>query len=557
MSGPDIFLSYNREDAAVAQRYAEAFKAEGFDVWWDAHLRSGEAYDEVTEKALRGAKAVVVLWSPRSVESRWVRAEATLADRNKVLVPAMIEPCDRPIMFELTQTAELAHWDGDPFDRPWQAFLTDVRGFVERGRAKLEPKPAASPAPARRTDIGRPSLAIMPFANRSGETADDIFAEGMVDDLVAALSTNSQIKVIASSATRIYRDTAYDVRQVGQDLGARYLLEGNVRRVGEHLRVTSQLVATESGAILWTQKYDRALADLAELQEELVNEVAAHLGVEVQRIEIERALRKPGDLTAWEAILRSTAMLPVQTPEALTQAVDEARKAVELAPDYGLAHAQLAHSAAINFWQRTGSTDMALQQESLAASGEALRLDPHNPRVLSRIAEALCICGEWEEGQACAEQSVAISPDSDASHRVMVMVCNYFIRPEEALKHLDALERIAPLGNDAIVRTVQRAGAHFMAGDVEQALEVNRRALRINPHFHFATKDKVIYLELLGRHDEAVVALKALRKSWPSLTLEHMERLHTGSVLAPSVARQMYDTFAKVWHAAEQENNPG
>ena len=109
----DIFLSYNREDTAAAKRFADGFAAEGLSVWWDTALRSGEAYDEVTEAALREAKAVVVLWSPRSVVSRWVRAEATIADRCKTLVPVMIEPCERPIMFELTQTAELGHWTGD------------------------------------------------------------------------------------------------------------------------------------------------------------------------------------------------------------------------------------------------------------------------------------------------------------------------------------------------------------------------------------------------------------------------------------------------------------
>lgn len=129
-AAPDIFLSYNREDQATARRFAEAFAAEGFDVWWDVTLRSGEAYDEVTEAALRAAKAVVVLWSKRSVASRWVRAEATLGNRNGTLVPAMIEPCERPIMFELTQTAELSHWTGAADDKAWLAFLSDVRRFV-------------------------------------------------------------------------------------------------------------------------------------------------------------------------------------------------------------------------------------------------------------------------------------------------------------------------------------------------------------------------------------------------------------------------------------------
>src|SRR6516225_1279382 len=127
---PDIFLSYTREDQATAQRFAEAFEAQGFSVWWDATLRSGEAYDQVTEEALRTAKAVVVLWSKKSVASRWVRAEATLADRNKTLIPAMIEPCDRPIMFELTQAADLTHWRGAADDKAWRAFLDDVRRFV-------------------------------------------------------------------------------------------------------------------------------------------------------------------------------------------------------------------------------------------------------------------------------------------------------------------------------------------------------------------------------------------------------------------------------------------
>ena len=105
----DIFLSYNREDQARAKLFTEAFEAQGLDVWWDTALTRGEAYDQVTEKALKTAKAVVILWSRKSVESRWVRAEATLADSNKTLVPCMIEACERPIMFELTQTTELSY----------------------------------------------------------------------------------------------------------------------------------------------------------------------------------------------------------------------------------------------------------------------------------------------------------------------------------------------------------------------------------------------------------------------------------------------------------------
>ncbi len=134
----DVFLSYNREDQVAARRFAEGFEREGFSVWWDQTLHSGENYDQVTEGALREAKAVVVLWSRKSVDSRWVRAEATTADRAGTLVPAMIEPCNRPIMFELKHTAELAHWKGEPNDPAWKAFVADVHRFVRKAEPSLQ-----------------------------------------------------------------------------------------------------------------------------------------------------------------------------------------------------------------------------------------------------------------------------------------------------------------------------------------------------------------------------------------------------------------------------------
>jgi len=115
----------------TAKRFAESFAREGFSVWWDARLRSGDAFDATIEAALRSAKAVVVLWSAASVQSRWVRAEATLAERNRILMPVMIEPCDRPMMFELMHTADLCHWSGDPHDLVWQTYLSGLRQLVE------------------------------------------------------------------------------------------------------------------------------------------------------------------------------------------------------------------------------------------------------------------------------------------------------------------------------------------------------------------------------------------------------------------------------------------
>ena len=171
MSETDIFLSYARQDRGTARLFADGLVAEGFSVWWDASLRSGETFDEVIERNLRDAKAVVVLWSPASVASRWVRAEATLADRRNKLAPAIIQPCDRPIIFELTHAAELSDWTGEPSDPRWRTFVSDLhrltKAATDREHAaanqaldKLQPAPvskieeaSASEPPAARQSL--------------------------------------------------------------------------------------------------------------------------------------------------------------------------------------------------------------------------------------------------------------------------------------------------------------------------------------------------------------------------------------------------------------------
>lgn len=158
----DVFISYSREDQAVARRYAEALEREGFSVWWDVVLNPGETFDKATETALREARAVLVLWSKQSVDSRWVRSEATQADRYGTLVPVMIEACERPILFELAHTVDLSAWSGEPADPSWQSFVAGLKRFVARGGALVtaatgsvqvkvvrDSVPASSPAAGR------------------------------------------------------------------------------------------------------------------------------------------------------------------------------------------------------------------------------------------------------------------------------------------------------------------------------------------------------------------------------------------------------------------------
>jgi TolB-like protein len=551
---PDIFLSYGHDDVQTAKRFAESFEREGISVWWDASIRAGEAFDAVIESALKGAKAVVVLWSKTSVQSRWVRAEATLADRNRTLLPAMIEACERPIMFELMQTADLSHWSGEASDRTWQAFLADVRRFV--GASEVAPG-AQMPSQVKISAVGilgprppsdhRPSLAILPFTNRSGERADDVFADGMVEDLIAALSLSGGVKVIAQSATIVYRKNVSDLRSIGRELGVRYMLEGNVRRLGANLRVTAQLVEAEDGAVLWLQKFDRPLTDLAALQEQLVTEVAGHLGVQVGRAEMEKALKKPGDLTAWEAVMRSEATMNSMTGNGLSNSIAEARNAVAIAPDYALGHAALGEALSLANWVVNGGRDEAMKREARVHAERAVTLDASHPVVLGRAAQTLCLCGAWREGLKCAQRAVALNPNIAASHAAMIMSCMYFKRSDELIAHLDAYDLLAPRDHVSHIRLLQRGGAHFMAGRHEQALQAVEGSLLLYPTFIFALKDVAIYSERLGLHEQARDAIRELRAIEPAATLELHEARSRSSLLPPDMAADMHAIFSKLW----------
>ena len=452
----DIFISYSHQDRDVARRFADALQAAGLAVWWDDHLRSGEAFDEKIEAALRAAKAVVVLWSKTSVTSRWVRAEATLADRNKTLVPVMIEPCDRPIIFELTQTAELSHWRGDVGDKAWVAFLSDVKRFVAKAVVPVMGAPArALEAPTVEETLkpgqsgSAPSLAVLPFTNRSGLPEDEVFAEGMVEDVISALSQGVNVRVLGSTATaNLSRTAITDLAAVGRLLGVRYLLEGNVRRVGANLRVTTQLLEAATGEVMWTAKFDRSLADLAALQEELVTEVAASLDTQVYALEMERALKKPRDLTAWEAVARSMAAYRDWGAASHQIAIENAARAVAIAPDYapGLA----AYAAALADLYLVASADDPTEVQRIRSLAErALALAPDNAQVLCWVGEALCFIGHPQEGERHTARAVRKAPGSGFLHLIHSTACQMLDRPEQALLHANTAERLMP-------------GSHFM-----------------------------------------------------------------------------------------------
>jgi TolB-like protein len=515
---PDIFLSYNREDQTRAKLFAEGFERAGLKVWWDVGLTPGEAYDQVTEKALRTAKAVVVLWSPRSVESRWVRAEATLADRNKTLVPCMIEPCERPIMFELTQTAELSHWQGDATDKAWLAFLAGVRRFVAKEAAPAVEAPAtplAAPTVQETLKPGQsgsaPSLAVLPFTNRSHLPEDEVFAEGMVEDVVWALSQGVNVRVLGSAATAMLNRAAFtDLAALGRQLGVRYLLEGNVRRVGANLRVTTQLLEAATGAVQWAAKFDRPLTELAELQEELVTEIAASLDAQVYSLEMERALKKPGDITAWEAVARSVSAYRKLDAATHVDAIAEARRAVAIAPDYAPGHAMLAVALASAYL--VSPDDPAEVQRIRTVAEHALALAPDDASVLGYVGAALCYVGSPEEGERYTGRAVRKAPGSGLAHYYHGCACVMVNRLEEALSHLKTAERLMPGSHLMWVVKGWLHGAYRDQSRWAEADATADEAINLLPAWPNNYVYKAVYSLQLGRDAEARRHIETARR---------------------------------------------
>ncbi len=448
MNAPDIFLSYNREDAAIAKVYADAFAREGLEVWWDQTLRSGEAYDEVTEAALNDARAVVVLWSPRSVGSRWVRAEATIADRNHALMPVTIAPCNRPVMFELTQTADLSHWRGNAKDPAWLAFLGDVRRKIGNGGAEpdgavAQPVSAAAPMASSRSLArvlpmialalvilgvavwaltrtpeatapaaahARSSIAVMPFANLTGDATKDYLGDGMAEELINTLARVPGLKVPARTSTFAYKGRNTDIRQIAKDLGVGAVLEGSVRSAGKRIRITAQLISASDGLHIWSQTYDEEFTDLFALQDKLAASIATALQPNLQgAVETVVAQGPPTrDLEAYNLYLQGDSLLQRSSAANAARAKAYFEQALARDPKFGRAWVGLAGS-------ETSMSSFSPPAEHLAAAEraarQALALDRNLAGAHMALATIHALRGDLVAAEPERRAAVSLAPN--------------------------------------------------------------------------------------------------------------------------------------------------
>jgi adenylate cyclase len=363
------------------------------------------------------------------------------------------------------------------------------------------------------------------------------------------------MKVVAASATAAYRTGARDPGQIGRELGVRYLVEGALRRSGGDLRLTIQLVEAETGNILWTRRFDRALTDLSGLQDDLVAEIAAHLRGELQRAATTLALKTPEDISPWEAMNRNSAHAMNPTRPAREIAVAEAKRAVELNPYDGVAYAHLAS------WQGhllhfRGGADPDLAQEIAHNIERARALDPANPDVLSAIATSLAWMRKPQDALPFAERVVGQLPNHENARLTLGLTLTMLGRFDEAIAELDAVERLAPNGIFAQLAWRWRSAAFLQAGRLDEALQAADRAVRVlsGPE---TLLQRMLCLAVLKDEHGARGALRRLREADPEMTCALAENfvhdVYCGSPAVDEYTGAVRKLWAKV---ASEANSP-
>ena len=272
-----IFLSYARDDVDAARQLAGCVSDAGHDVWWDRHLHGGSRFATEIEQALKDAEAVVVLWSANSLGSAWVQDEAAEGRDSGRLVPVSLASAKPPLGFRQFQTIDLGDWDGKGSPIALDELLEAIaRTCGTQARPGGDAK-AGKPAESKKRD----SVCVLPFINMSGEAEQEYFSDGISEDIITDLSKVSALSVVARNTAFTFKGQSVDVKEVAKTLGVTYVLEGSVRKAGNRVRITAQLIDGAEGDHVWADRYDRDLDDIFAIQDEISKAIVEALKVKL------------------------------------------------------------------------------------------------------------------------------------------------------------------------------------------------------------------------------------------------------------------------------------
>jgi adenylate cyclase len=392
--------------------------------------------------------------------------------------------------------------------RPIKVYRIDVD--VAMSSAAAASAGTEAPAAARFDD--RHAIAVLPFANFSGDADQEYFADGITEDIISMLAGWRAFPVIARNSTFNYKGNTVDVRQIGEELGVRYVLEGSVRKSGHRVRVTAQLIFTDTGHHLMAEKYDRDLTDLFELQDEIVTTIAGAIEPELLKFERERiAERPPRRRDAYDLYQRGMFHHYQQNKADNIEAQGYFRRALALDPQYPQATAALSislSSAAMTGW--TDNAD-ARFEEARDLAQRAVLLDPRYPNAHFALGLACMWTQRSQRAIAAFEVAIRFNPSFAAAHVLLAQMYLYAGQREEAIKRAEKGIRLSPSDPRLFIWLPALAGAHYQMRHYGEAVEAGRRSWSLNRNWPHGLRYVVAGLGQLGRIEEARAALADLK----------------------------------------------
>jgi len=366
---------------------------------------------------------------------------------------------------------------------------------------------------------GRPAIAVLPFENLSGDPDQDYLADGLVEELITGLAVRRYFPVIARNSTFTYKGRHVDLRQVGRELGARYVVEGSVRRAGERLRVAVQLIEAETGHHVWADRYDGELAEILAFQDETVFRVCAAIEPELRLQEPARASRgAPKSLDSWEAVARGMWHLNQMTRDSTSTALEFYERALALDPDFVPALSLKAIALQIRFF-RGWESDAALARVTVETARRAVALDPRYPYARHALGVALLLPGRLEESLAENEKSLELDPSSALAHWATGRTLYGLGRHEEAIDHCNRAIRLSPRDVITPIFLSTRAHAEFALGRYEEALASCEKSVAEYRENYAPFAIAAACCTYLGRDEEARAYLVAALRAHPDLSL--------------------------------------
>ena len=400
--------------------------------------------------------------------------------------------------------------------------VKNIRKPVRVYRVQMAVDATFSEATGKASLADRPAIAVLPFANISGDPEQEYFSDGMTEEIITSLSKIPNLFVIARNSVFTYKERPVKVQQVAKDLAVRYVLEGSVRKAGERVRITAQLVDAETGGHLWAERYDREIKDVFKLQDEVTEKIIVALRVKMEKAETDRVMRRGTEnLNAYDCALRGRAYVHRQTKEAIAEARKMYEKAMGLDPQFAVAYVGLGWTYCLEWLMHWGQDPRSLDRATELAQ-RAIALDESLPSAYGLLGNVYLASKQHEQAKAQLETALVLDPNDADSHASLGQILNWMGSPEKAI---GLIKKAMQLNPHYPVHYISHLGfAHFLTKQYEEAVATLQKALVRNPDFLGPHLLLAIIFSETKRIDEARAEVAEVLRIDPESSLQAVKR---------------------------------